>query len=158
MASRQPSEPCGRPRSEPYGRTSPAQAPSPCCFPSPRRPHTPAGCGHGGTRNISTSRSVHTRSVNPAAIAGVQGRHCLAEPVPLVDSGCGRPQPGNYPYRSQIFTGPNHHHPRSPSPPVWTDSPACRHHAPCAARSVLCGLAAAPCRTLHSGASHQLGV
>src|SRR5215813_13853284 len=55
------------------------------------------GWGHGGTRNIKTSRSVHIRLVNPAAIAGVQGRHCLTEPVPLVGTGCGRPQPGNYP-------------------------------------------------------------
>jgi len=34
--------------------------------------------------------SVHICSVNPAAIAGVQGRHCFAEPVPLVGSGCVR--------------------------------------------------------------------
>src|SRR5215468_560851 len=34
-------------------------------------------------------RSVHTRSVRPAAIAGVHGRHTLAEPVPLVGTGCG---------------------------------------------------------------------
>jgi hypothetical protein len=47
------------------------------------------GCGHGGTRNMSTSRRLHTRSVNPAAIAGVHDRHCLAEPPPLVGSGCG---------------------------------------------------------------------
>lgn len=47
-------------------------------------------CGHGGTRHIKTSCSVHTRSVNPAAIAGVQGRHFLAEPVPLVGSDCGK--------------------------------------------------------------------
>jgi len=26
----------------------------------------------------------------PAAIAGVQGRHCLTEPVPLVGTGCSR--------------------------------------------------------------------
>src|SRR2546427_7506361 len=42
-----------------------------------RLAHTPAGCGHGGTRNRSTSRRLHTRSVRPAAIAGVWGRHCL---------------------------------------------------------------------------------
>jgi hypothetical protein len=47
------------------------------------------GCGRGGTRNSSTSLSVQTWSVNPAAIAGVHGRHCLAEPVPLVGTGCG---------------------------------------------------------------------
>jgi hypothetical protein len=55
---------------------------------SPARYWT-CGCGHGGTRYISTSRSVHTWSVNPAAIAGVWGRHCLAEPVPWVGSGWG---------------------------------------------------------------------
>jgi len=30
--------------------------------------------------------SDHTWSVNPAAIAGVHGRHNLAEPLPLVGS------------------------------------------------------------------------
>ena len=34
-------------------------------------------------------RKVHTRSVSPAAMAGVQGHHCLAEPVPLVGTDCG---------------------------------------------------------------------
>jgi len=34
-------------------------------------------------------RKVHTRSVSPAAMAGVQGRHCVAEPVPLVGTDCG---------------------------------------------------------------------
>jgi hypothetical protein len=47
-------------------------------------------CGHGGTRNRSMSRSVHTWSVNPAAIAGVCGCHILAEPVPWVGTGCGK--------------------------------------------------------------------
>jgi hypothetical protein len=55
---------------------------------SPARYWT-CGCGHGGTRYISTSRRVHTWSVNPAAIAGVWGRHCLTEPVPWVGSGWG---------------------------------------------------------------------
>src|SRR6266581_4624797 len=58
-------------------------------FPPPWLAHTPAGCGHGGTRYSSTSRSVHTWSVSPAAIAGVWGHHCLAEPIPLVGSGWG---------------------------------------------------------------------
>ena len=39
-------------------------------------------CGPGGTRNSSTSRSGHTWSVRPAAIAGVCGRPCVAEPLP----------------------------------------------------------------------------
>ena len=52
-------------------RTAPAQAPSPCRFPPPHLAHPPAGCGHGGTRYSKTSLSVHTWSVNPAAIAGV---------------------------------------------------------------------------------------
>jgi hypothetical protein len=52
-------------------------------------PHASADCGHGGTRKSKTSRRVHTRSVSPAAIAGVRGRHVLAEPVPLVGRGCG---------------------------------------------------------------------
>src|SRR5262249_41071330 len=54
--------------------------------------HTPTGCGHGGTRNMSTSRRLHTRSVSPAAMAGVRGRHCLAEPLPWVGSGWGNRQ------------------------------------------------------------------
>jgi hypothetical protein len=49
--------------------------------------YPPTGWGHGGTRTRSTSRSVQTWSVSPATIAGVQGRHCLAEPVPWVSSG-----------------------------------------------------------------------
>jgi len=62
-------------------------------FPLPLPPllaHTPAGWGQGGTRYHKTSLSVHTWSVNPAAIAGVQGRHCLVEPVPLVATGSGK--------------------------------------------------------------------
>src|SRR5438132_10661571 len=56
----------------------------PVPLPPPLRAHTPTGCGHGGTRKSNTSRRVHTRSVSPAAIAGVRGCHVLAEPVPLV--------------------------------------------------------------------------
>ena len=51
--------------------------------------HTFTGWGHGGTRKSRTSRKLHTRSVKPAAIAGVQGRHCLADPLPWVGRGCG---------------------------------------------------------------------
>jgi hypothetical protein len=51
--------------------------------------HTPAGWGHGGMRNSSTSRRVQTWSVSPAAMAGVWGRHCMAEPLPWVGSGGG---------------------------------------------------------------------
>ena len=47
------------------------------------------GCDHGGTRYDSTSLSVHTWSVQSAAIAGVHGRPVLAEPVPLVGTGEG---------------------------------------------------------------------
>ena len=63
----------------------------PLPWPSPPtlRAHTPTGCGHGGIRKSNTSRRVHTRSVSPAAIAGVRGRHGLAEPVPLVGRSCG---------------------------------------------------------------------
>jgi hypothetical protein len=52
--------------------------------------HIPTGWGHGGTRKSSTSRSVQTWSVSPAAIAGVRGRHCVAAPLPWVGSGCGK--------------------------------------------------------------------
>jgi hypothetical protein len=58
-------------------------------LPIPLRAHTPTGCGHGGTRKSNTSRRVHTRSVSPAAIAGVRGRHCVAEPVPWVGKSWG---------------------------------------------------------------------
>src|SRR5215471_2540847 len=54
------------------------------------RPHAFAGCGHGGTRKSSISRTLQTWSVNPAAMAGVQGHHCVAEPPPVVGSGCGK--------------------------------------------------------------------
>src|SRR5262249_11155435 len=90
LASQRPSPPWGRPQSQPSGHTDPPSADS-----NPSLPHLPslrhpcAGCGHGGTRNSSTSRRVHTRSVSPAAIAGVHGCHCLAEPFPLVGRGCG---------------------------------------------------------------------
>jgi hypothetical protein len=50
----------------------------------------PWGCSHGGTRNSSTSRRVHTRLGTPAAIAGIPGRHGVAEPVPLMGRGWGR--------------------------------------------------------------------
>jgi hypothetical protein len=81
-----------------FPRPRPGRLPCPEAHlaPSPSRSscfhaaYTPAGWGHGGTRNSSTSRSVHTRSVRPAAIAGVHGRHCAAELVPWVSSGCGR--------------------------------------------------------------------
>jgi hypothetical protein len=64
------------------------------CDPPPLRqltslllvPSSAAGCGHGGTRKRNPSRSDHTGSVTPAAIAGVHGRHTLAEPLPLVGS------------------------------------------------------------------------
>jgi hypothetical protein len=52
-------------------------------------PHACIGCGDGGTRKSNTAWRVHTRSVSSAAIAGVRGRQCWAEPVPLVGRGCG---------------------------------------------------------------------
>jgi len=58
-------------------------------LPTTRPAHTPAGCGHGGTRNRSTARSVQTWSVNPAAMAGVWSRQRLAEPLPWVGSDWG---------------------------------------------------------------------
>jgi hypothetical protein len=58
--------------------------------PSLSAAYSSCGCGHGGTRYRSTSRSVHTRSVSPAAMAGVHGRHCWAEPMPWVGTGCAK--------------------------------------------------------------------
>jgi hypothetical protein len=48
------------------------------------------GCGHGGTRHLSTSLRLRTRSVSPAAIAGVRCCHRLTEPIPWIASGCGK--------------------------------------------------------------------
>ena len=90
MASPQPSPPLVMSSKQAVRTHVACQATFPCCFPPPWLAHTPAGWGHGGTRNRSTSRSVQTWSVSPAAMAGVRGRHCLAEPVPLVGTGCGR--------------------------------------------------------------------
>src|SRR5215470_4993691 len=89
LSPQRPSHPCGRPRRRPCGRTSSAWATSPCRSPRALLAHTPAGCGHGGTRKSRTSRTLQTWSVNPAAIAGVWGCHRLAEPLPLVGRGCG---------------------------------------------------------------------
>jgi len=90
MASQRLADPWWRPRSRPCARTLSAEATSLCRSPPPRRAHRPTGWGHGGTRNSSTSLKVQTWSVRPAAIAGVRGRHCVAEPVPCVGSGWSR--------------------------------------------------------------------
>ena len=55
----------------------------------PRRFYSARGWSHGGTRYNSTLRNVQTRSVSPTAMAGVHGRHVLAEPVSLVGTGWG---------------------------------------------------------------------
>lgn len=72
------------------GRTMARQAISPCPSRSRSLPHTPVDCGHGGTRNRRTSLKLQTWSVSPAASAGAWGRQRLAEPIPLVGSGCGK--------------------------------------------------------------------
>ena len=46
------------------------------------------------------------------------------------EAGIGKPQPGNYPYRSQIITGTHHYRYRSPSPTVWPNPHACRRDTP----------------------------
>jgi hypothetical protein len=90
MASQRPSASWRRSGSEPCDRLSPAQASSPDSFPPPLRAHTHTGCGPGGTRKRNISRSVETRLVNTAAIADVEDRHVLAEPVPVVGTGWGK--------------------------------------------------------------------
>ena len=70
-------------------------------------------------------------------------------------TGIGKPQPRNYPCRSQRRTGTDHHRHRSPAPTVWPDSHAGRDDTPCYTRPLLCGVAAAPHRTIGSCASHQ---
>jgi hypothetical protein len=52
-------------------------------------PHACIGGGHGGPRKSTPAWRGHPRSVSPAALAGVRGRHGLAEPVPVVGRGCG---------------------------------------------------------------------
>ena len=89
MASRLPSPPLVTPATPAVRTHVTTSGRLTVLLPTTLRAYTPTGWGHGGTRNSSTSRSVHTWSVSPAAIAGVQGRHCLAEPVPLVGSGWG---------------------------------------------------------------------
>ena len=69
--------------------------------------------------------------------------------------GLGKPHPGNYPCRSQRCTGTDHHRHRSPAPAVWPDPPAGRDDPPCDTRPLLCGMAAAPHRTLGACARHQ---
>jgi hypothetical protein len=51
---------------------------------------TRCGCGPDGTRQSRTSCKLHPCSGHPARIAGVQGRHCFAEPAPWVAMGGGR--------------------------------------------------------------------
>src|SRR5438876_5498665 len=90
-ASQRPFHPWRRPPSRPCGHTDPASAHGNPSLPLLLSlPHACAGCGHGGTRKSNTSRSIQTWSVSAAAIAGVWSCHCLAEPVPLVSSGCGK--------------------------------------------------------------------
>jgi len=67
----------------------------------------------------------------------------------------GKPQPCNYPCKSQRRTGTDHHSRRSPAPAVWPDPHAGRSDTPCDTRPLLCGVAAAPDRTTGSCASHQ---
>ncbi len=69
--------------------------------------------------------------------------------------GLGKPQPCNYPCKSQRSTGTDHHSGRSPAPAVWPDLHAGRDDPPCDTRPLLCGVAAAPDRTTGSCASHQ---
>jgi IstB-like ATP binding protein len=69
--------------------------------------------------------------------------------------GLGKPQPCNYPCRSQRRTGTDHHRHRSSAPAVWPDPHARRDDTPCDTRPLLCGVAAAPHRTTGACASHQ---
>ena len=71
------------------------------------------------------------------------------------EAGIGKPQPCNYPCKSQRSTGPDHHSRRSPAPAVWPNPHAGRDDPPCHTRPLLCGVAAAPDRTTGSCASHQ---
>src|SRR5262249_38063629 len=59
-------------------------------LPTTQRAHTRAGGGPGGTGHGSPWGRVQTWSVSPAAMAGVRGCQRWAEPLPWVDSGCGK--------------------------------------------------------------------
>src|SRR5262247_2311840 len=58
-----------------------------CTYVNPSTPRSsrssivqnPCGWDHDGTRQRNTPRSTHPWSIKPAALAGVQGRHCFAE-------------------------------------------------------------------------------
>ena len=82
----------------------------------------------------------------------VRNRHNVLITGP---TGIGKPQPCNYPCKSQRRTGTDHHSRRSPAPAVWPDPHAGRSDTPCDTRPLLCGVAAAPDRTTGSCASHQ---
>ena len=100
----------------------------------------------------------HPRGLDKALMARlatcqwVRERHNVLITGP---TGIGKPQPRNYPCRSQRRTGTDHHRHRSPAPAVWPDPPAGRDDTPCRTRPLLCGVAAAPDRTPGACASHQ---
>jgi hypothetical protein len=70
-------------------------------------------------------------------------------------TGIGKPQPRNYPCRSQCRSRHHHHGHRSPPPALWSHPPTGRHDPPCRTRPVWCGGAAAPGDTPGSCAGHQ---
>src|SRR4029453_17379748 len=74
--------PCSRPPLAPLACLCTHLSRSTSCS-SPGTVASPVwGWGQGGTQKKSPARKPHTCSVNPAAIAGVHGRHPLAEPLP----------------------------------------------------------------------------
>src|SRR2546425_7031417 len=81
--------------------------------------------------------------------------HDKANLILLRGVGLGKPQPCNYPCRSQRRIGTDHHRHRSPAPPVLPDPHTGHYDTPCYTRPLLCGVAAAPDRTTGSCASHQ---
>lgn len=75
--------PCHGALETPYPRGEPRASTAPC-------PYGIWNCGHGGTRNRSTSLRLHTWSVKPAAIAGVRCCQRLPDLIRSIGSGSGK--------------------------------------------------------------------
>jgi IstB-like ATP binding protein len=100
----------------------------------------------------------HPRGLDTSLLTRLAACQWLREPRHVLSTGStgvGKPQPRNYPCRSQRRTGTDHHCHRSSAPAVWPDPHAGRDDPPCDTRPVWCGVAAAPNRTTGACASHQ---
>jgi len=100
----------------------------------------------------------HPRGLDKSLIlrlASCQWLHDRSNVLITGPTGIEKPQPYNYPCRSQRRSRHHHHGHRSPAPALWSYPPAGRHDPPYRARPVLCGVAAAPGDTPGPCAGHQ---